>query len=162
MNGYRLSIEGRWEPVAAAQQLVDNRSWTQRHAGHLAAGILGGAMLIAIVTGGEDVRSGGATLRSGVESGYTSSCDYLLDFDSGHEFVATAFVTNGESSPQAIMVVATFRQAGHDPIVVSRTVTVPAGERSEVSMNRPASTSEIDRIQALPGTEQCDVQVGTP
>lgn len=91
---------------------------------------------------------------------YTSSCDYLLDFDNGHEFVGDAFITNPGSSALQAVVTATWRQAGHDAIVKKKTLDVPGGsEDLEVHLRSDASRSEIDRIQALDTDKQCSVKV---
>jgi hypothetical protein len=92
---------------------------------------------------------------------YSWSCDYLLDFDAGHEFVATAFVTNTGGIDAKIEVVATWRQSGHDPITKKKATSLPAdAEDMEVNISRAASSKEIDRIQAIDDPDkQCAVEV---
>jgi hypothetical protein len=87
-----------------------------------------------------------------------ATCDYLLDFDRGHELVATAFVRNTGTIPIEVTVVATWRQAGHDPLGKAGVVTVPVGEEVEVRLQRDATDAQIDRIQALDTDRQCDVE----
>lgn len=109
-----------------------------------------------------DIRETTATPEpTGTPSGdFESTCDYLLDFDNGHEFVADAFITDTGGIAFEAEVEATWRQAGGDHIVKTKKVTVPAGaEDYEVSFKAKATNRQIDRIQALDTDKQCKVEV---
>lgn len=94
------------------------------------------------------------------EGSHESSCDYLLDFDSGHEFVADAFITDEAGVPFTAEVVATWRQAGGTNVVKRKTVHVePGAQDVQVSFRAAASDRQIDRIQALDTDKQCKVTV---
>jgi hypothetical protein len=100
----------------------------------------------------------GPDTPDGTDVTYTADCDYVLDFDAGHQLVATAFVSNNSDGPVKVDVVATWRQAGNPPITVSRTLTL-AEDRTdvEVHLNSPATDTEIELLQVLDNADQCTV-----
>jgi hypothetical protein len=92
------------------------------------------------------------------EVSFTSDCDYVLDFDNGHQLVATAFVTNTSNGPVEVDVEAVWRQGGNPPITASRTLTLAEGRADvEVHLKQPATNTEIELLQTLDNADQCAV-----
>ena len=94
------------------------------------------------------------------EGDFEQSCDYLLDFDNGHTFVASAFVTNTGDVGFKAEVTATWRQANGKHVTQTKTIEVPVGDEPvEVYFEKEASGRQIDSIQSLDGDKQCKVEV---
>lgn len=94
------------------------------------------------------------------EGDFEHSCDYLLDFDSGHTFVASAFITNTSEVGFIAEVTATWKQANGRHVVKHKKVRVPVGDDDvEAYFSVGATSAQIDQIQALPSERQCDVDV---
>lgn len=107
----------------------------------------------------EEATEAPATLAD-AQGEFEDSCDYLLDFDSGHTFVASAFLTNTGDVGFKAKVTATWRQANGKHVVDSKTVKVPVGDdQVEVYFEEDASSAQIDRIQSLETDKQCKVEV---
>lgn len=89
---------------------------------------------------------------------FTESCDYLLDFDAGHTFVADAFLTYEGSTPITVKVTASWLQAGGEPITQTKDVALAEGDTDiHVTFAQDATREQISAIQALPFDKQCDV-----
>lgn len=89
---------------------------------------------------------------AGETSGY---CDYLLDFDNGHSFVATVDVTNTGNVGITINVWVEFSQIGADPVRFLQPVDVPVGETVAVNFDEAATHDNIERHQS--SDSQCDI-----
>jgi len=91
---------------------------------------------------------------------YDSTCDYLLDFDNGHTFVASAYITNTGEVGFIATVTATWKQADGDHVTAEEEVEVPVGDDEvEVYLSETASTDQISSIQSLDSDRQCEVEV---
>lgn len=95
---------------------------------------------------------------------FTTSCDYLLNFDAGHTFVADAFLTYEGSTPITVKITASWLQSGGEPVTQTKDVALAEGDTDiHVTFAADASSSQIDAIQALPFDKQCTVTTdGTP
>lgn len=97
------------------------------------------------------------TPEATAEGDYTFTCDYILD---PYKFVATAYITDTGGVPFDAVVKATWKQADGNHITASKRVHVKAGaSEKEVYLSKPATTNQIDLIQALPSDKQCKVKV---
>ena len=89
---------------------------------------------------------------------FQGSCDYELVFDTfnGHDHMGDL---NGEVDLENTGNVGTVEkvtiswpQLGHAPIKLSKTVKIGYGQSKTVQFTRPATTSEIDRLQSYQST----------
>jgi hypothetical protein len=89
---------------------------------------------------------------------YEGSCDYELSDDMNNypahagDLNGEVDVTNTGNVGTVEKVTISWPQLGHPPIKLSKTVRVGYGQTKTVPFTRPASGSEIDRLQSYQGS----------
>lgn len=170
-SGYKY----QWEPTPRPR-----RPWHARHRFLIYVGVVVGCGLLgaAIVNAAPDrdkpkptaqpkptPTTAESTLEQETDPDATitmdATCKYILDFENGHEFVASAFLHNPGNLQAKARVKATWRQAGGKAVTQVKTVTVPAGAKDyEVTFKKKATDAQINKIQALDTERQCTVTGG--